>query len=133
MFFLTTNSVTLVIAIALTVFSLGSLLCSLTESFLIFERNNRTSGWTFESCCFTGLTLSNFRGKTIVVVGRVVPEPYIFLMSERAGLSSTHSGTMYPRLQCGQGFSLNRIWYPLLNMHGWELTRKTLLNPIPAY
>ena len=133
MFFLTTNSVSLVIAIALTVLSLGSLLCSLTESCLIFDRNNRTSGWTFESCCFTGLTLSNFRGKTIVVVGRVVPKPYIFLMSESVGFSSTHSGTMYPRLQCGQGSSLNRIWYPLLNMYGWELTRKTLLNPIPAY
>jgi len=26
-----------------------------------------------ESCCLTGLTLSNFRGKTIVVVERCIP------------------------------------------------------------
>jgi hypothetical protein len=39
-----------------------------------------------ESCCFPGLTLSGFRGKTIVVVGKVV-EPYICLMSERVGFS----------------------------------------------
>ena len=133
MFFLNTNSLSLVIAIALRVLSLGSLLCSLTKSRLIFDKNNRTSRWTFESCCFTGLTLSNFRGKPIVVIGRVVPEPYTSFMSEKVGFSSTRSGIMYPRLQCGKGSSLNHIWYPLLNMYGWQLTRKTPLNPISAY
>jgi hypothetical protein len=62
-----------------------------------------------ESCFLTGSTFSGFRGKTIVVVGRELPAPYIFFMSKRVGLSSTHSGTIYPRLQCGQGLSLNLI------------------------
>ena len=45
----------------------------LANHYLIFERNKRTTGWMLENCCLTGLTLSNFRGKTIVVVGRCIP------------------------------------------------------------
>jgi hypothetical protein len=45
----------------------------------------------------------------MVVVGRTFEHPYNVSMSERLGVDSTHSGTMYPILHSAQGFSLNLI------------------------
>ena len=75
MLFLVMKSVSLTIPIEFTVLRFGFWQCSLMERRLILERNKRTSGWTLESCSFTGLTLSPFKGKIMVVVGRAEPEP----------------------------------------------------------
>ena len=42
---------------------------------------HRTSGWMLESYCLTGLTLSNFRGKTIVVVRRCTRKGECYLIT----------------------------------------------------
>jgi len=43
----------------------------LANHYLTFERNNKTSEWMLESCCLTGLTLSNIRPE-VVCLGSVV-------------------------------------------------------------
>jgi hypothetical protein len=109
MFFLDWKSFSMDIAISLIVLLFGSELCSWTESFLIFDRNSSISGCRLDSCFFTASTFSFFNGKIMVVVGRTLEHPYIFSMSERLGVDSTHSGTMYPILHSAHGFSLNLI------------------------
>ena len=106
---LSCNSV-LEIEISLTVLLFGSELSSRTESFLIFDRKSSISGCMLDSCFFTASTFSLFNGKMMVVVGRIFEHPYMALISERLGVDSTHSGTMYPMLHSAHGFSLNLIW-----------------------
>jgi len=106
---LSCNSV-LEIEISLTVLLFGSGLSSRTESFLIFDRKSSISGCMLDSCFFTASTFSLFNGKMMVVVGRIFEHPYMALISERLGVDSTHSGTMYPMLHSAHGFSLNLIW-----------------------